>query len=62
MVKWDESCGEAMVSLDKNQTWKLIRRPRSIKLEAARGCTKLKSGIPGVEKLRFKKILSERGY
>ena len=25
--QWDEACGEEMSSLDKNKTWKLVRRP-----------------------------------
>ena len=51
-----------MTSLDKNQTWKLVKRPSKRKVIGCKWVFKLKSGIPGVEKPRFKARLVAKGY
>ena len=49
--KWDEACGEEITSLDKNQTWKLVRMPNKRKVIGCKWVFKMKSRIPGVKKL-----------
>lgn len=51
-----------MTSLDKKQTWKLVRRPGKRKVIVFKWVFKLKYGIPCVEKHRFKARLVVKGY
>ena len=53
---------EEMESLSKNQTWELVRKPDGQKLVSCKWIYKLKEGIPGVEKPRYKARLVARGF
>lgn len=41
-------------SLHKNQTWELVDMPKGQKIVGCKWVYKLKEGIPGVERARFK--------
>lgn len=51
-----------MESLQKNQTWELIKKPESKKTVGYKWIFKLKEGIPGVEPKRFKARLVAKGF
>ncbi|KAL1192838.1 Retrovirus-related Pol polyprotein from transposon TNT 1-94 [Cardamine amara subsp. amara] len=51
-----------MSSLDKNKTWRLVKRPKSRKVIGCRWVYRLKPGIPGVEEPRYKARLVAKGY
>ena len=54
---WWQSMREEMDSLDKNGTWKLVEKPRNQKIVGCKWVYKLKEGIAGVEKPRYKSRL-----
>lgn len=51
-----------MVSLSRNNTWTLVRKPENQKLVGCRWTYKLKHGISGVEKPRYKSGLMAKGF
>ena len=59
---WRQAMNEEMESLSKNQTWELVRKPDGQKLVSCKWIYKLKEGIPGVEKPRYKARLVARGF
>jgi len=61
-LKWKNATHEEMDSLIKNGTWDLVDKPTNRKIIGCRWLFKLKSGIPGVEPVRFKARLGAKGY
>ncbi|KAL1200962.1 Retrovirus-related Pol polyprotein from transposon TNT 1-94 [Cardamine amara subsp. amara] len=59
---WNGGMVENMSSLDKNRTWRLVKRPKTRKVIGCRWIYRLKPGIPGVEEPRYKARLVARGY
>lgn len=53
---------EEMESLEKNQTWDYVERPKDHKVIGCKWIYKLKPGIPGVEKPRHKSRSVAKGY
>nr|KYP47739.1 hypothetical protein KK1_030621 [Cajanus cajan] len=51
-----------MGSLEKNQTWILVDKPKEQKIVGSKWIFKRKEGIPGIEKARFKARLVARGF
>nr|KYP59892.1 Retrovirus-related Pol polyprotein from transposon TNT 1-94 [Cajanus cajan]KYP59910.1 Retrovirus-related Pol polyprotein from transposon TNT 1-94 [Cajanus cajan] len=54
--------GEEMESLHKNQTWKLIKLPKGRHVAGCKWIFKRKSGIPGIETVRYKARLVAKGF
>ena len=59
---WNGSMGEEMTSLEENHTWDLTERPKNQKVIGCKWLYKLKPGIPGVEKPRYKSRLVAKGF
>lgn len=51
-----------MISLEKNGTWDLVKRPEKKRVIGCRWVYKKKPVIPGVEDPRFKSRLVAKGY
>nr|GEX22067.1 hypothetical protein [Tanacetum cinerariifolium] len=60
--KWKVAMKEEMNSLRKNKTWELVDHPARQKLVSCKWLFKIKEGIEGVQKLRFKARLVSRGF
>ena len=59
---WMKAMREEMNSLQKNDTWTLVKRPTDQKVIGCKWIYKLKPGIPGVEAARFKVRVVAKGY
>ena len=53
---------EEMDSLIKNNTWKLVPKPKNKKIIGCKWIFKRKPAVPGVEKERFKARLVAKGF
>lgn len=60
--KWTEAAQDEMSSLEANETWDLIERPKGQKTIDCRWIFKKKAGIAGVEPPRHKARLVAKGY
>ena len=60
--KWLKALKEEMDSLEKNETWQLVERPKQQKLVGCKWIYKVKEGIPGTEQKRYKARLVSKGY
>ena len=59
---WRGSTNEEMLSLIKNHTWDLVKKPVKKKVIGCKWVFKRKVGIPGVERPRHKSRLVAKGY
>lgn len=59
---WYNAAWEEMTSLEANETWELIDRPKDQKAIGCRWIFKRKAGIAGVEPPRYKGRLVAKGY
>jgi len=53
---------EEIISLEKNQTWKLVSLPKNQRVVGSKWVFKKKEGIPGVEAPRYKARLVTKGF
>ncbi|GJZ51468.1 retrotransposon protein, putative, ty1-copia subclass [Tanacetum coccineum] len=60
--KWKAAMEEEMDSLRKNKTWELVDHPARQKLVCCKWLFKIKEGIKGVQKPRYKARLVARGF
>ncbi|GKB79940.1 retrotransposon protein, putative, ty1-copia subclass, partial [Tanacetum coccineum] len=60
--KWKAAMKEEMNSLRKNKTWELVDHPARKKLVSCKWIFKIKEGIKGVQKPRYKTRLVARGF
>ncbi|GJY59135.1 RNA-directed DNA polymerase, eukaryota [Tanacetum coccineum] len=60
--KWKAAMKEEMDSLRKNKTWELVDHPAGKKLVSCKWLFKIKEGIEGVQKPRYKASLVARGF
>ncbi|GJS31119.1 retrovirus-related pol polyprotein from transposon TNT 1-94 [Tanacetum coccineum] len=60
--KWKAAMEEEMDSLRKNKTWELVDPPAGQKLVSSKWLYKIKEGIEGVQKPRYKARLVARGF
>ncbi|GJW81958.1 retrotransposon protein, putative, ty1-copia subclass [Tanacetum coccineum] len=60
--KWKAAMKEEMDSLRKNKTWELVDPPAGQKLVSSKWLYKIKEGIEGVQKPRYKARLVARGF
>lgn len=60
--KWLEAAQDEMTSVEANETWELIERPKGQKTIGCRWLFKRKAGIAGVEPPRYKGRLVAKGY
>ncbi|KAH9649106.1 hypothetical protein KPL70_025861 [Citrus sinensis] len=60
--QWLEAMKEEMDSLNKNDTWVLVRKPDKKKVIGCKWVFKLKQGISRVEPVRFKARLVAKGF
>ncbi|GJV77739.1 ribonuclease H-like domain-containing protein [Tanacetum coccineum] len=60
--KWVRAMEEEMSSLKKNHTWELVDQPPGQKLVSCKWLYKIKEGIEGVQKPRYKARLVARGF
>ncbi|GJU77961.1 zinc finger, CCHC-type containing protein [Tanacetum coccineum] len=60
--KWKAAMEEEMDSLRKNKTWELVDHPAGQKLVSCKWLFKIKKGIEGVQKPRYKARLVARGF
>ncbi|GJS31120.1 retrotransposon protein, putative, ty1-copia subclass [Tanacetum coccineum] len=60
--KWKAAMEEEMDSLRKNKTWELVDPPAGQKLVSSKWLFKIKEGIEGVQKPRYKARLVARGF
>ncbi|GKB73427.1 retrotransposon protein, putative, ty1-copia subclass, partial [Tanacetum coccineum] len=60
--KWKAAMEEEMYSLRKNKTWELVDHPAGQKLVSWKWLFKIKEGIEGVQKPRYKARLVARGF
>ncbi|GJV06619.1 retrotransposon protein, putative, ty1-copia subclass [Tanacetum coccineum] len=60
--KWKAAMKEEMDSLRKNKTWELVDHPAGQKLVSCKWLFKIKEGIEGVQKPRYKARLVARGF
>nr|GEV27520.1 hypothetical protein [Tanacetum cinerariifolium] len=60
--KWKAAIKEEMDSLRKNKTWELVDHPARQKLVSCKWMFKIKEGIEGVQKPRYKARLVVRGF
>ncbi|GJS52670.1 retrotransposon protein, putative, ty1-copia subclass, partial [Tanacetum coccineum] len=61
-MKWVRAMEEDMSSLKKNHTWELVDQPPGQKLVSCKWLYKIKEGIEGVQKPRYKARLVARGF
>ncbi|KAK2414734.1 secreted RxLR effector protein [Trifolium repens] len=59
---WLKAMNEEMLSLEKNQTWKLVPLPKNKRVVGSKWVFKKKDGIPGVEAPRYKARLVAKGF
>nr|GEZ18478.1 retrovirus-related Pol polyprotein from transposon TNT 1-94 [Tanacetum cinerariifolium] len=59
--EWVRALEEEMSSLKKNHTWELVDQPPGQKLVSGKWLYKIKEGIEGVQKTRYKARLVARG-
>ncbi|CAJ2637310.1 unnamed protein product [Trifolium pratense] len=59
---WLKAMNEEMLSLEKNQTWKLVPLPKNKRVVGSKWVFKRKEGIPGVETPRYKARLVAKGF
>jgi len=57
-----EEMNEEILSLEKNQTWKLVSLPKNQRVVGSKWVFKKKEGIPGVEALRHKARLVTKDF
>jgi len=57
-----KAVNEEMDSLEKNQTWKLVKLPKHQRVVGCKLIFKKKEGIPGVEGSRYKERLVSKGF
>ncbi|GKG11009.1 retrotransposon protein, putative, ty1-copia subclass, partial [Tanacetum coccineum] len=62
ILKWKVAMKEEMDSLRKNKTWELVDHPAGQKLVSYKWLFKIKKGIEGVQKPRYKERLVARGF
>ncbi|GJW66596.1 retrovirus-related pol polyprotein from transposon TNT 1-94 [Tanacetum coccineum] len=60
--KWKSAMKKEMDSLRKNKTWELVDYPARQKLVSCKWLFKIKEGIEGVQKPRYKARLVARGF
>nr|KYP63347.1 Retrovirus-related Pol polyprotein from transposon TNT 1-94 [Cajanus cajan] len=60
--KWILAMGEVMESLQKNQTWELIKPPKGRHVVGCKWIFKRKYGIPSIETVRYKACLVAKGF
>ncbi|GJV17432.1 retrotransposon protein, putative, ty1-copia subclass [Tanacetum coccineum] len=60
--KWKAAIKEEMDSLRKNKTWELVDHPAGQKLVSCKWRFKIKEGIEGVQKPRYKARFVARGF
>ncbi|GJV72537.1 retrotransposon protein, putative, ty1-copia subclass [Tanacetum coccineum] len=60
--EWVRAMEEEMSSLKKNHTWELVDQPPGQKLVSCKWLYKIKEGIKGVQKPRYKARLVARGF
>ena len=61
-VKWKAAMDEEMDSLHRNQTWKLVDKPKGGRVVGCKWVFKKKEGVPRVKASRFKARLVAKGY
>jgi len=59
---WLKAMNEEMLSLEKNQTWKLVSLPKNQRVVGSKWVFKKKEGISGVEAPRYKARLVAKGF
>ncbi|CAJ2674023.1 unnamed protein product [Trifolium pratense] len=59
---WLKAMNEEMLSLEKNQTWKLVPLPKNKRVVGSKWVFKRKEGIPGAEAPRYKARLVAKGF
>ncbi|GAU10233.1 hypothetical protein TSUD_417410 [Trifolium subterraneum] len=59
---WLKAMNEEMLSLEKNQTWKLVPLPKNKRVVGSKWVFNKKEGIPGVEAPRYKARLVAKGF
>ncbi|GJY98188.1 retrotransposon protein, putative, ty1-copia subclass, partial [Tanacetum coccineum] len=60
--EWVRAMEEEMSSLKKNHTWELVDQPPGQKLVSCKWLYKIKEGIEGIQKPRYKARLVARGF
>lgn len=60
--KWIKAMNEVMDSLNLNQTWVLVDKPKSQKVVGCKWIFKRNDGIPGVDEERYKAGLVAQGF
>ncbi|GKD28317.1 retrovirus-related pol polyprotein from transposon TNT 1-94 [Tanacetum coccineum] len=60
--EWVRAVEEEMSSLKKNHTWELVYQPPGQKMVSCKWLYKLKEGIDGIQKPRYKARLIARGF
>ncbi|GKC15501.1 retrotransposon protein, putative, ty1-copia subclass [Tanacetum coccineum] len=60
--KWKAAMEEEMDSLRKNKTWELVDHPTGQKLVSCKWLFKIKEGVEGVQRPRYKARLVARGF
>ncbi|KAK0588036.1 hypothetical protein LWI29_033216 [Acer saccharum] len=61
-LKWQQAMLEKMNSLEKNQTWSLVRKPEKQKVIACRWLYKIKEGVEQNDLVRYKARLVAKGF
>jgi len=59
---WLKAMNEEILSLEKNQTWKLVSLPKNQRVVGNKWVFKKKEGIPGVKAQRYKARLVAKGF
>ena len=59
---WLKAMNEEILSLEKNQTWKLVSLPKNQRVVGSKWVFKKKEGIPGAEAPRYKARLVAKGF
>ena len=59
---WMKPMNEEMLSLEKNQTWKLVSLPKNQRVVGSKWVFKKKEGISGVDAPRYKARLVAKGF
>nr|GEW57573.1 retrovirus-related Pol polyprotein from transposon TNT 1-94 [Tanacetum cinerariifolium] len=60
--EWVRALEEEMSSLNKNHTWELVDQPPGQKLVSCKWLYKIKEGVEGIQKPRYKARLVARGF
>ncbi|GAA0144157.1 transmembrane signal receptor [Lithospermum erythrorhizon] len=61
-VQWPAAMGDEMESLQKNQTWELVRKPTGRKVVTCKWLFKKKEGLSPVEEIKYKARVVARGF